>query len=118
MWAQAVNVALGVWLTAAPAALGYAGAARTTHLILGPIVAALAAIAIAECTRGVRRANIPPGAWLVLAPLLFGFDTRAGLTSALAGAVVIACSILGGGTRTRFGGGWAVLWRRNTADSQ
>ena len=118
MWTQALSVALGGWLMAAPAVLHYSGAARTTHLILGPIVAAFAAIAVAECTRGVRRANIPLGAWLLVAPLFSGFEPRAAVTSAIVGATVIAGALLGGRTRTRFGGGWAVLWRRRMADSE
>lgn len=51
IWTQVLNTALGVWLIAAPAAIGYAGSARINDGIFGPLVASIAVIAIWEATR-------------------------------------------------------------------
>jgi hypothetical protein len=112
MWSAIANTMLGVWLMAAPSVLGYGGAARTNDHVVGPIVATLAVIAIAEANRGVRLVNMAPAAWLILAPLLFQYPLRTGVHSVLAGLAVGALSLMGGRIRHQFGGGWASLFRR------
>lgn len=63
MIAPLVNVALGLWLMAAPAVLAYGGAAATSDRIAGPIIASIAAVAVWDATRVVGRANALLGAW-------------------------------------------------------
>ena len=110
MGTQLVNMALGIWLMAAPAVMGYTGAARTNHLIIGPVIAAFAWIATAECTRGLRRGNLPLAVWLVIAPLLIDHEAVAGWNSLATGIAVALFSSFGGGTAAQFGGGWGLLW--------
>jgi hypothetical protein len=112
MWPHLVTLALGIWLMAGPSALAYVGAARTSHQIVGPVIATLAWVAAAECTRSVRLANVPLGAWLVVAPLLLDHPARAAMNSVLVGFAVVAFSLGRGRVRTRFGGGWRSLWQR------
>ena len=112
MWPQLVTLALGIWLMAAPSALAYVGAARTSHQIVGPVIGTFAWVAAAECTRSVRLANIPLGAWLVVAPLLLDHSASAAMNSVLVGLAVVALSGARGRVRTQFGGGWRSLWQR------
>ena len=111
MWARVVSATVGVWLVAAPAVLGYAGAARTNDRIVGPVAASLAVVSAWEVTRGVRWSAVALGAWLVVAPWLLAYgDTAAILNSTLVGLLLAALAPVGGETRQRFGGGWSALW--------
>jgi hypothetical protein len=111
MWAQVVSALLGVWLMAAPAALGYGDPARTNDRIVGPIVASLAVVAIWEVTRGLRWVNVVCAAWLLVAPWVLGEGTTAAVNSVAVGSLLLALAFVGGSRRQRFGGGWASLWR-------
>lgn len=109
MWAQVVNVLVGLWLMAAPAVLGYHGLARTSDRIVGPIAATIATIAISEATRPVRWANVACGAWLLLVPWVAGAGTAAAVNSLAVGVVLIACAAVRGRRRQRLGGGWRAV---------
>jgi hypothetical protein len=115
MWPQLLNTALGLWLMAAPAVLGYGRPASTNDYIIGPLVATFACIAIWEATRPVRWINLPLGLWLIAAPLLLDTSQAGALNSVLCGIAIAVCSCLGGVVRRRFGGGWTALWRDSAA---
>jgi hypothetical protein len=106
MWARILSAGLGIWLMAAPAILGYGGAARANHLIAGPLAASVAIIAIWEVTRALRWANLPLGLWLIVAPLFFSMAAPAAINSLVAGALLAALALFGGRVSQRFGGGW------------
>lgn len=115
MWAQLVSVALGLWLMASPAVLGYGDPARAADQIVGPIAASFAAIAISEVTRAVRRVNYLTGAWLLLAPWVLGYGLDgAGLgatvNSLTVGLLLVGLATVHGTVTQRFGGGWAAVW--------
>lgn len=110
MWAQLLNAAIGLWLMAAPAVLGYGGASATNDRIVGPIIAGLAGAAVGECTRGVRWALLPFGLWLVVSPLVISGAPAAAITSDVAcGAAVLALALVRGRVKHSYGGGWRVL---------
>ena len=109
MWAQLINALLGVWLTAAPAVLGYIGPARTNDRILGPLAAGAALIAIWETTRPVRWINALLGLWLPLAPWMLGYRGIAFGNSTMVGVLLLVCASVRGERRQRDGGGWASL---------
>jgi hypothetical protein len=111
MWAQLINIALGLWIMAAPQVFGYAGAARTNDWIVGPLAATFACIALWEATRSVRWWNLPLAIWLVVAPVWLGFPQLPFMHSIAAGVLMGVMSCLGGRTRKSFGGGWPALWR-------
>jgi hypothetical protein len=111
MWAQLVNVALGVWLMAAPSVLGYGDPARTNDWVVGPLAATFACIALWQATRAVRWWNVPLGAWMIVAPIVLGYLTQPFVHSVVAGVVLIAMSCVRGELRKSFGGGWRALWR-------
>lgn len=115
MWAQMLNAALGVWLMAAPAVLGYGPPAETNDRIVGPVIATFAIVACWEATRPVRRWNLPLGAWLLLAPWVLGYaGGLATLNSLAVGVLVIGLARVRGTITGRYGGGWSALWRSDT----
>lgn len=116
MWSRLLSSALGIWLMAAPAVLGYGGNAAIVDRIVGPLAASAAIIAIAEVTRPVRWANTVLGAWLVAAPWVLGYSGVATSNSAIVGSLLVACSLVRGKINDRFGGGWSVLWRPDAPD--
>jgi len=110
MWAQVFSLCLGVWLMAAPAVVGGAGPVRTSDRIVGPLAAAVAAVALSEVTRPVRRANVVTGAWLLVAPWALGAGWPATANNVAVGVLLIALSFVGGRVRGRYGGGWRAVW--------
>jgi hypothetical protein len=111
MWPQLVNTALGIWLMAAPAVLGYGRPASTNDHIIGPLVATFACIAIWEATRSVRWINLPLGLWLIAAPLLLGHPPDGAVNSVVCGIAIAILSSVGGAIQQRFAGGWSALGR-------
>ena len=117
MWAQAINMLLGIWLMAAPGALQHFGAPRDNDHIVGPLIATFACIALAGCTRVVRWWNVPLGAWLVAAPWILPYGSIATINDVTVGLLVIALSLVKGQIRHRYGGGWSVLWQKTNPTS-
>lgn len=111
MWPRIVNTLLGVWLMAAPAVLGYTGAAAIVDRILGPVAASLAITAMGEATRSVRHANLLIGVLLVAAPWVLGYATTPTINSMVVGAVMVAMSRIRGRMKEDFAGGWTRVWR-------
>lgn len=116
LWAQLLNALLGIWLMAAHAVLNYAGDARLNDVIVGPLVASMAVIAIWEATRPLGRANLAFGLWLLIAPWLLGYGWAAFLNSTLAGGLLMTLAFVPGKLRNQFGGGWSTVWRRTARE--
>ena len=111
MGAQLAVAAFGIWLMAAPSVLGHTGVAQVVDRIAGPIIAALAIIAVPECTRGVRWANVGAASILICSALWFGYASTATLNAVATGMAVMVLSSLRSRVRSSFGGGWRVLLR-------
>ncbi|NKE70763.1 SDR family oxidoreductase [Nitrospiraceae bacterium HYJII51-Mn-bac16s-1-B09] len=111
MSARIFNMLLGVWLTAAPALLGYTGAARTNDSIVGPIVASVALMAMWEVLRPLRWINFAFGLWLIAAPSIFDYEGSPLFNSLIVGALLSSFALVRGRRTKRFGGGWSSLWR-------
>ena len=111
MWARGAAALLGVWLMAAPAVLGYGGAAATSDRIVGPLVAAVALIAMSRVMRPLRRVNTLAGAWLAVAPLLLDHAGLAVFNAVAVGIAIVALSFVGSDYGEEFGGGWSSLWK-------
>lgn len=111
MWPRIVNALIGVWLLAAPDALGYAGAQATNDRIVGPLVTSVALIAIWDVTRALRWFNVLLGVWLLLAPWFFRDGAMASANSLLCGALLAAVALLPGPGGARVGGGWREVLR-------
>lgn len=111
MSARVLSAALGLWLMAAPSALAYAGASRVSHLVVGPIVAAVSIVAMWPVTRPLRWLNLLAGLWLLLSPWGFTAPEDALWNSVLVGVALIGLSFVRGHVKERFGGGWSALVR-------
>lgn len=115
-WAQILSVALGWWLMAAPAVLGYAGLAADAHRVLGPIASAFALIAVWGHVRPLRWTNVPLGALVAAVPVLTftpyasTFPLAATANSVIVGLALLALSFVEGEVYGEFGGGWSSLW--------
>lgn len=110
--ARVASTAVGLWLMAAPAVLGYSGAAEVNDRIVGPVAASFAIIAIAAVTRPARRVNTAAGVWLLAAPWLLGYGAMITIVNDMvSGALLIAFSLVRGTVVEQFGGGWSSLWR-------
>lgn len=109
MRSRILSALLGVWLMAAPAILGYSGAASISDRVVGPLVAATAIIAIWEVTRPIRWLGVPLGLWLLVAPASFHSPSPAVVNSAIVGTALVVLSFLEGKVRGRYGGGWMEL---------
>jgi hypothetical protein len=118
--ARIVAVAAGVWLMAAPAVLGYGGAAETNDRIVGPIAASFAFVACWEVVGALRWPTVPLGAWLVAAPAVLGYgDAGAWTSSIAAGLVIVGTGLVGRDATDKFDGGWRSVrprsWHSPTA---
>ena len=112
MFPRFLNIAIGVWLMASPAVLGYvATPAEVSQRIVGPFIATFAAVAIWEGTRSVRLWNRGPALWLLAAPLLLPHTTPAAVNSLLCGLAILLITFLGRHIEQHFGGGWASLFK-------
>jgi hypothetical protein len=116
MWPQTISTAIGIWLMAAPAVLGFGRPASTNAHIIGPLVSTFACIAVWEATRPIRWVNLPLAVWLIAAPLVLGHPQAGAINSVLCGIAIATFSCLGGGVQARFGGGWSAVWRGTPRD--
>lgn len=107
-WNLLLGALLGVWLMAAPSALGLSGAtADSTHMV-GALVATIVVVAFAEPARSVRFLNVLLGLWLLATPWLLAGGTPAWpWVSTASGLALIALSLRRGPIEDRYGG-----WQR------
>ena len=115
MWPRLINIAVGVWLMAAPAALKYDGRAADHDRIVGPLIASIACISIWEATRALRGVNVVIGAWMLLAPWLLSFPTTPTWHTMVCGAAVVGFALVRGRLKHRFDGGWWLATASTTA---
>ncbi|MDI1444898.1 SPW repeat protein [Polyangium sp. 6x1] len=87
-WPRWINVALGIWLLIAPAALGYVDVyAVNNDRLLGILIAASAIAAL--WAPKARFVNVVLGAWLIIAPFVLGyFGGRAVVNDIVVGIAV------------------------------
>jgi hypothetical protein len=105
-----LSALLGMWLMAAPAALGVSGAAADSNYLAGALVVTWAVIAFGEVARPVRLLNIPMGLWIAGSPwLLSGATDTSRWMDLLWGGMLIALSVRRGRIEERFGGWNRVL---------
>jgi len=101
-----VGVAIGLWLMASPAAIGFAGYARADMRITGPIVVVLSVLAIWPATRWFARLNAFAGGWMMIGPILLQAEHLLLFSIILLGAVVVSLAVFPGSAERQIGGGW------------
>ena len=95
MWTETLSGVLGVWLIAAPTALGYSGAAMASDRIVGALVAAITIAALWEVTRPVRRVKVVFALWLLVAPWILNYGSlRITLHSFAIGVLLMILAII------------------------
>jgi uncharacterized membrane protein len=110
-WNLLLATVLGFWLMAAPAVFDATSFAADSDHLVGPLVAVIAVIAMAEPVRLLRYGNVLTGLWLLVTPwFLAGATTASVINSLLVGVILIALSIPRGQVMQRYGG-W-VRWTR------
>ncbi len=111
MWASLGVGITGLWLMIAPSVLAHPHAGRINDWVVGPVVATIGFIAIAEATRPLVRAAAGAGLWLLIAPWLLGYEPLGAWLEVVAGLVIIALSLMARPMDpAKFGGGWSVVW--------
>lgn len=104
-WTLLASALIGFWLMAAPGIFGSTGIAANNNYLVGPLVAVVAASAMAEVGRPARFANVILGLWLVAAPWLLGGATTGSTTNDIvAGIALIALSLPRGAVRDQYAG--------------
>lgn len=114
-WAQLLSGALGLWLMAAPAVLGYGGPAADAHHVLGPMAASFALVAVWGHMRPLRWVNVFLGGALVVFPVVLSFSLAAAANSALVGLLLVGLGFIRGTVMEEYGGGWSALWTGNVS---
>ena len=103
-WTLTISAAIGVWLMAAPAALGATAAAADVGHLAGALVVTWSVIAFGEIVRPVRLLNVVMGVIVAVAPWLLADALPAyRWNCALMGLALIALSIRRGRIEERFG---------------
>jgi hypothetical protein len=108
--ARSAVVAIGIWLEAASAVLGYGTPAANVDRILGPIAGGIAFVAMWAVAHPIRWATVPLGALLVLAPVL-GYPAEAAVSSIASGLAIVGLAFVGGDPGGTYGGGWQAIWK-------
>ena len=108
-WNMVAAAAVGVWIMAAPAALGAGGPAAGSNYLTGALVVTFSVIAWGEIARPSRLLNLPLGLWLVAASAVFAAPANLRWSNAAAGLAVAALSLRRGRVETRFGAWNRVL---------
>ncbi|MBX7158570.1 MAG: SPW repeat protein [Verrucomicrobiae bacterium] len=110
MWAQIINILLGLWLMIAPALLNYEDPAQTNDHIIGPLITTVSLVACWQIMRSLRWINLVFGVWLLLSPWLLHYpQVSAMIHSMMIGGLVIIFSFPKGKMKHQIGGGWASL---------
>jgi hypothetical protein len=112
MWAQAINIIIGLLVMVAPDIWHFDKIASHNNHIAGPMVITFAITALWEVNRNVRWFNIPIGFWLIFSPLFFHFSTTAININIFSGLFIVILSLFKGSIKQRFGGGWRSLWQK------
>jgi len=70
------NALLGLWLVAAPVALGYGGVPAVNNVVLGLTVFAVAVVSLVLLPRFTDSSwlNVACGVWITLSPALLGYE--------------------------------------------
>ena len=119
MWAQVINVLLGVWLMVSPYVLHFDAAPYTVAHVTGPVVIAIAVLACRDVTRIFRLLNLAPALWLMLAPWFLHFQPGVPLANQVLTAIAITiCAAIPGAARQQTGGGWLALLARTPSDER
>ena len=113
MWANIVNILIGLAVMIAPAVFKFDKAAADNNHIVGPLVLTFAIISLWEINHNVRLFNVVTGLWLVLSPFILPFNSVERMIDIPAGVAIIIFSFFQEKLKNRYGGGWRSLFQKN-----
>lgn len=103
-WNLIVTVALGLWLMAAPSALGSIGMAAHSDHVIGALIVTVVMIALADVGRAARFVNILLATVVIVAPwVVDGATVSARWNDLIVGVVVIFLAVRRGPVHERYG---------------
>lgn len=111
MWQQVLAAAIGIWLMAAPAVVGFGETLSNVYHVLGPVAASFATMAVWDVLRVLRYVNVPVGLGVAVTPVVLAADLTTILLGLASGVALIVLSLLGRTPRDRYAGGWRSLLR-------
>jgi uncharacterized membrane protein len=112
---QVIVALTGLYLMAAPAIWGYAGAPEKIDRFIGPLVASFATMAVWEVLRNLRWLNVALAlvlAALAVSPWPWTHPADAMTSDLIAAALIVVLTLIPYPAYQRYGGGWQRLWRR------
>lgn len=104
----------GLFLMAAPAAIGFTGYERVNVRVVGPLVITLSMLSLWPATRWFARLNAIAGLWLVVGPILLQSPLRIQLPEIAIGALLVALATFPGEAAPIIGGGWIGILGRGS----
>lgn len=113
-----INSLTGLWLIIAPAALGYGDPSATLDRIIGPIIVAIALIAMREATRKVQYLNIMLGLVLLILPWFLSATGIALVAQVVTAVLIVVFSWFAEKPRHTYGGGWKALGASDQPEQQ
>ena len=103
-WNLYLVMALGFWVAAAPAILGYSGTIANSNHVAGALIVTFTVIAMSEVGRPIRYILILFGLWLIAAPWIFSTDHEmAKWSGVISGVVLILLCLRRGAVRDKRG---------------
>ncbi len=118
MWAQIINIVIGLGLMVAPSILKFNKVDADNNHIVGPLVITFAVISLWEINRNARWFNIVTGSWLLIAPFVLAFTFSAKIVDLIAGVLIIIFSFFSGKVKRKYGGGWRSLFQKHPLHMQ
>lgn len=118
MWAQIINIIIGLGLMLAPSLLSFDKADSDHFYIVGPLVVTNAIIALWEFNRGMRWFNGLIGAWLLVSPFVLQSKGSVASIAVVSAILLILFSLFKGSTKHQYGGGWSSLFQKNPVHMQ
>jgi uncharacterized membrane protein len=98
-------------MLSAPAVLSYEKIEANNAYIVGPLIATVAIVAMAEAVRSTRWLNLLLGVWLLLSPWLLNSGEAAKVNDTIVGIIVACLSTVKGKLVLELGGGWKAIFR-------
>ena len=112
MLTRILSAITGIWLMAAPYALGVDKIAANNDHIIGPVIASFAIISFSPCTSAVLKFNLPLAIWLLMAPWVLAYEYNSAIINDMTtGVAIIIFSLIKIKSTKRFGGGWKAIWK-------
>lgn len=114
MWAQAINMVLGIWVMASPAVLHYNQTVSNNNHIVGPLIITFAVVALWDINRNVRFVNVLLGVWLIASVFILPAQSYTSmLSNGVAGLAIVLFSLVKRKTNDAYGGGWRSLFQKH-----